>query len=79
MWRKINLDDIAATFSQAELDAYRRSDSDGAGNPDPVGDLLARTVEMIRRYIRANKVARLSPDASAISDFLISPACDYAV
>ena len=78
MWRTITLDDIAATLSQAELDAYRRSASDGAGAPDPVGDLLARTAEMIRGYIRANTSVRLNPAPWTLPDSLISPACDYA-
>jgi len=76
MWRSITLDDIAATVSQAELEAYRRSAADSGA--DPVAALLTRTAEMVRGYIRANNSIRLSPNSVFLPDSLISPACDYA-
>ena len=78
MWKQITFDDIAATLSQAELDSYRRSASDGAGMPDPVEALLERTAEMVRGYIRANTAVRIAPAAGTIPVSLVSPTCDYA-
>jgi len=76
MWRTITLDDIAATLSQAELDAFRRSAADTGA--DPVEALIARTAETVRGFCRSNPALRLSPAPSSLPVALISPACDYA-
>jgi hypothetical protein len=48
MWRKPTLEDIAATLSSKELEAYRSSTSFEAG--DPVEALIQRTAAMVRSY-----------------------------
>lgn len=75
-WRRITEADLAATISQRELDAYRRSP--GADGADPVDALLARTAAMVRGYCRANTAVSLSADPLAVPDSLVSAAADYA-
>ena len=76
MWRKPTLEDIAATVSAKELDAYRASTSFSVN--DPVEALLERTAEMVRSYCRANRAIKISPVDGEIPASLISPAMDYA-
>lgn len=76
MWRKPTEDDLAATLSQRELDAYRRSGS--AGGAEPVEDLLARTAQMVRGYCRANHGVVMCRTEGTIPESLVSPAMDYA-
>lgn len=75
-WRTADENDLAATLSQNEVDAYRRSASlDGS---DPVARLLSRTAALVRGYIATNgKVARMGPSGT-LPESLISPAMDYA-
>ena len=75
-WRKPDENDLAATISQREIDAYRRSASlDGS---DPVARLLSRTVALVRGYVATNgKVARMGPSGT-LPESLVSPAMDYA-
>ena len=75
-WRTVDENDLAATLSQQEVDAYRRSASlDGS---DPVARLLSRTAALVRGYIATNaKVARMGPSGT-LPESLISPALDYA-
>lgn len=75
-WRPIDEGDLAATLSQQEIDAYRRSASlDGS---DPVARLLARTAALVRGYVATNgKVARMGPPGT-LPESLVSPAMDYA-
>ena len=75
-WRTVDENDLAATLSQQEVDAYRRSASlDGS---DPVARLLSRTAALVRGYIATNgKVARMGPSGT-LPESLISPAMDYA-
>ncbi len=74
-WRKPDADDLVATLSQKEVDAFRKS-ADFAF--DPVERLLSRTVAMVRGYIRSGGKCRLSPDESLIPESTISKAMDYA-
>ncbi len=74
-WRNTDIDDLVATISQKEVDAFRRS-ADFAF--DPVERLLSRTVAMVRGYIRSGGKCRLSPDESLIPESTISKAMDYA-
>ncbi len=76
-WRTPTLQDIAATLSQKELEAYRTS-PDFASGADPVEDLLKRTAAMVRGYVRKNKQVRMSAASYDIPESLISPAMDYA-
>ena len=75
-WRPVDEGDLAATLSQQEIDAYRRSASlDGS---DPVARLLARTAALVRGYVATNgKVARMGPPGT-LPESLVSPAMDYA-
>ena len=75
-WRPVDEGDLAATLSQQEVDAYRRSGSpDGS---DPVARLLGRTAALVRGYVATNgKVARMGPPGT-LPESLISPAMDYA-
>ena len=75
-WRTVDENDLAATLSQQEVDAYRRSASlDGS---DPVARLLSRTAALVRGYIATNgKVARMGPSGT-LPESLISPVMDYA-
>ena len=75
-WRTVDENDLAATLSQQEVDAYRRSASlDGS---DPVARLLSRTVALVRGYVATNgKVARMGPSGT-LPESLVSPAMDYA-
>ena len=75
-WRTVDENDLAATLSQQEVDAYRRSAAlDGS---DPVARLLSRTAALVRGYIATNgKVARMGPSGT-LPESLISPAMDYA-
>ena len=76
IWRAVDENDLAATISQAEVDAFRRSASlDGS---DPVARLLQRTVALVRGYVATNgKVARMGPPGT-LPESLVSPAMDYA-
>lgn len=75
-WRTLTEPDLAATLSQRELDAFRRSASaDGA---DPVADLLSRTAEMARGFCRANRSVRVPAGAGLVPAMLVSACCDYA-
>ena len=75
-WRTVDENDLAATLSQQEVDAYRRSASLDAS--DPVARLLSRTAALVRGYIATNgKVARMGPSGT-LPESLVSPAMDYA-
>ncbi len=76
MWRTLQISDLTATLSQAELDAFRRSA--GYDGQDPCDALLSRTAEMIRGYCKANPQVSICPDGGTIPEALVSAACDYA-
>lgn len=74
-WRKPTEDDLIATLSQNEVDAFRKS---AAFEADPVEALLRRTTALVRGYIRSNGNVRVSPNDDTIPESCISPAMDYA-
>lgn len=75
-WRTVDENDLAATLSQGEIDAFRQDASlDGS---DPVARLLARTVAMVRGYIATNGKVRRMGRSGTLPESLISPAMDYA-
>ena len=75
-WRTVDENDLAATLSQGEIDAFRQDASlDGS---DPVARLLARTVAMVRGYIATNGKVRRMGSSGTLPESLISPAMDYA-
>ena len=74
-WRTIDENDLSATISQGEIEAFRRDGSlDGS---DPVARLLERTVDHVRGLVSCNGTVRMGP-AGTIPASLISPAMDYA-
>jgi len=75
-WRTVDENDLAATLSQGEIDAFRQDASlDGS---DPVARLLKRTVAMVRGYIATNGKVRRMGRSGTLPESLISPAMDYA-
>ena len=75
-WRTVDENDLAATVSQGEIDAFRQDASlDGS---DPVVRLLKRTVAMVRGYIATNGKVRRMGRSGTLPESLISPAMDYA-
>ena len=75
-WRTVDENDLAATLSQGEIDAFRQDASlDGS---DPVARLLSRTVAMVRGYIATNGKVRRMGRSGTLPESLISPAMDYA-
>ena len=47
-WRAVDENDLAATLSQREIDAFRRSG--GVDGSDPMVRLLSRTVAFVRGF-----------------------------
>jgi len=74
MWRKPTEDDIVATISQDELDAYKTSSNWAT---DPVATLCDRAASYVRGYLATNGNIRLSPNEHEIPEACISPAMDY--
>lgn len=75
MWRKATKDDLIATLSQSEVDAFAQ-DSDWQS--EPVENLLNRTAEFVRSFLRRNTSVKMCPVAGTLPEGLISPAMDYA-
>ena len=74
-WRTVSEPDLAATLSQAEVDAYRASGPiDGS---DRVEALLERTVATVRGWVSCNGAVRMGP-LGTLPNSLLSPAMDYA-
>lgn len=73
MWRKPTEDDIVATLSRNEVDAYRKD-----FEIDAVERLLSDTVAYVRTYISSNGNVRMDPDETTLPASCISPAMDYA-
>lgn len=74
-WREPTEDDLAATLSREEIEAYRQ---DGDFTSDPVATLLRRTAARVRGDIRTNGNVRLSPGEYELPESVISAAMDYA-
>lgn len=73
-WRKPTEDDIIATLSREELDAYK---TDAGFTSDPVELLCRRAAALVRDYLRTNGNVRMSPNEGEIPEGCISPAMDY--
>ena len=76
-WVKPTETDLAANFSQNEIDSFRRdSATDGS---DPVAALLERTAALVRTWIASGgRCAKMGP-AGTIPAGLVIPAMDYAM
>ncbi len=75
-WRKPTIDDLHATLSAREVEAFQRSAD--FGGADPAARILADVAELVRGYCRSNGNVALSPVAGEIPESLVSPAMDYA-
>lgn len=75
-WREVDENDLAASVSQGEIDAFRQ---DGAlDGSDPVARLLASTVDAVRGFICCNGSVRMGP-LGTIPNGLVIPAMDYTM
>ena len=74
MWREIDDEDIVATLSRLEVEAFQQSADFAA---EPVRRLFQRTAAMVRDACRSNGNVRLSPQPYAIPEGCISKAADY--
>ena len=75
-WREVDENDLAASVSQGEIDAFRQ---DGAlDGSDPVARLLESTVALVRNYCSMNGSVRMGPPGT-IPAGLVIPAMDYAM
>ena len=72
-WITPTRDDLTATVSAAETTAFGES----SDFTDAVDAILARTVSLVRGFVRAGRV-RLAADAGSIPASLLAPAMDYA-
>lgn len=75
MWRKPTLEDISATLSEKEIEAYRTSIV--VSSNDPIEELLYRGASLVRSFCRANRAISLSPNEYEVPEALVSPLCDY--
>ena len=73
MWRKPTENDMVATLSRKEVDAYKND-----FEIEAVEQLLSDTTAYVRSYIRSNGNVRMDPDESTIPASCISTAMDYA-
>ena len=78
LWRKPTEDDIQATLSQLECDAFRQSYA-GEKYFDAIELLCNRAASYVRSYLATNGNIRLSPNEHEIPEATISPAMDYLV
>ena len=73
-WIKPTRDDLTATLSQRETDAFSRS----SGFTDDVVDgILSRTSDLVRGFVRAGG-AKVPAQTGTIPPALLAPAMDYA-
>ena len=73
-WRVPTEDDIIATISVAELEAYKASAN---WQEDPVEILCRRAAAMVRDALRSNGKVDMSPNEYEIPEGCISRAMDY--
>lgn len=73
-WRTVTENDLSATLSQEEIDAFRATSPGG----DAVASQIADTVAYVRGLVRSSPArVRLDPDDSTLPASLIRPAMDY--
>lgn len=72
-WIKPTREDLTATLSSEEVDAFGTS----ADFTDAADAILSRTVQFVRGYVRAGGMA-LPEDGSLMPPSLLAPAMDYA-
>ena len=72
-WTKPTRDDLTATVSAEEVDAF----GDSADFADAVSGILSRTTNLVRGYVRAGG-AKVPAEPGTIPPSLLAPAMDYA-
>ena len=73
-WRTITEDELTASLSAAEIEAYRRSAQFG----DPVADQIRAVAAYVRGVVRSSPArVRLAADPLAVPESLVVPAMDY--
>jgi len=72
-WIKPTRDDLTATVSAEEVDAF----GDSADFADAVSGILSRTTNLVRGYVRAGG-AKVPAEPGTIPPSLLAPAMDYA-
>lgn len=73
-WRKLTEDDLVASLSRKEVEAYRASA--GLGD-DPVEAQLAAVAAFVRGCVRSGGRTPLAPDAGAVPESLVPATVDY--
>lgn len=73
-WTKPTRDDLTATLSQRETDAFSRS---SGFSDDVVDGILSRTSDLVRGFVRAGG-AKVPAQPGTIPPSLLAPAMDYA-
>lgn len=72
-WTKLTEDKIVANLTREEVES-RRNDFE----IDPVAEILAETVELVRGSIESGRKCRLDPTPGTIPAMLVSHAANYA-
>lgn len=76
LWHLLSEDDLNASLSQAEIEAFRQSG--GPGGDDPVETQLAQTAAFVRGIIASSpQTVRADSRALAIPPSLVQPAMDH--
>lgn len=75
MWRKVTMDDLAATLSEKEIRVFGSNDN---ADETTVGQQVANTVSAVRGYIRSGRKCRMPDDETLLPDMLVAPAMDLA-
>lgn len=73
-WRKPDRDDIVATLSRDEVEAFSQS---AEFTSDPIDRLCERAASLVRDHLRTGGYVTLSPEPYEIPESCISPAMDY--
>lgn len=72
MWRKLTEDDLVATLSRAEVDAFKND-----FEIEAVEKLLIDVTAEVRGFIDSGRKCRMDPDEATLPAMLKSAAMDY--
>ena len=76
VWRAPAEKDLASSISASEIESYRTAAADEEQG-DPITNLLTRTVDHVRGYLRGNAKIKMGPKGT-LPESLIAPAMDFA-
>lgn len=76
VWRSPTEKDLGSSISAAEIEAYRTAAADEEQG-DAITNLLTRTVDHVRGYLRGNSKIKMGPKGT-LPESLIAPAMDFA-